>query len=284
MAGDEREGGRRATLNYGHTLAHALEIAGDFDLRHGEAVAIGLVYAAELARVLGRIDDDAGGRAPPGGRRPTTCRSTLPAGVDPDELVDAVRPRQEGHRRPHVRARRPRRRRAGHRRRPGRHRRRLRGHDADATERGAVTEPVVLLLSGPNLNLLGEREPAIYGTATLDDHVATAPTAAAEATATTVEHVQSNHEGELVDAIHGGPGPVRGHRHQRRRLHPLRLGLHDALAAFDGPVVELHLSNPNAREPWRHTSVIAPVATGTICGFGGAGYRWPSTPPSGAST
>ena len=69
--------GRRAILNYGHTLAHALETAGDYDLRHGEAVAIGLVYAAELARRLGRIDDDARGRAPPGGGRlrpAATCR------------------------------------------------------------------------------------------------------------------------------------------------------------------------------------------------------------------
>ena len=74
VAADEREGGRRAILNYGHTLAHALEIAGGYDLRHGEAVAIGLVYAAELARALGRIDAAAGGRAPPGGRPATTCR------------------------------------------------------------------------------------------------------------------------------------------------------------------------------------------------------------------
>ena len=86
VAGDEREGGRRATLNYGHTLAHALEIAGAFDLRHGEAVAIGLVYAAELARVLGRIDDDrvAEHRAVVGGY---DLPVDLPAGTDPDELV-----------------------------------------------------------------------------------------------------------------------------------------------------------------------------------------------------
>ncbi|HEY5154986.1 MAG TPA: 3-dehydroquinate synthase family protein [Acidimicrobiales bacterium] len=86
VAGDEREGGRRASLNYGHTLAHALEIAGQFDLRHGEAVAIGLVYAAELARALGRIDDARVGehrRVVSGYDLPTD----LPAGLDPDELV-----------------------------------------------------------------------------------------------------------------------------------------------------------------------------------------------------
>ena len=87
MAGDEREGGRRATLNYGHTLGHALEIAGGFDLRHGEAVAIGLVYAAELARVLGRIDDARVGRAPPGRGRLRPARRRCPPACDPDELV-----------------------------------------------------------------------------------------------------------------------------------------------------------------------------------------------------
>lgn len=86
VAGDEREGGRRASLNYGHTLAHALEIAGAFDLRHGEAVAIGLIYAAELARVLGRIDDArvAEHRAVVAGY---DLPVELPAGSDPDELV-----------------------------------------------------------------------------------------------------------------------------------------------------------------------------------------------------
>jgi 3-dehydroquinate dehydratase-2 len=131
---------------------------------------------------------------------------------------------------------------------------------------------LVLLLSGVNLNLLGDREPAIYGTATLADHVETA-----RATAATlglrIEDLQSNAEVELVEAIHGA----------RRRCDAIIINpgafthyswaIHDALAAFDGPVVELHLSNPDAREPWRRTSVVAPVATGTISGFGGDGYR-----------
>jgi 5-deoxy-5-amino-3-dehydroquinate synthase len=86
VAGDEREGGGRATLNYGHTLGHALEIAGGFDLRHGEAVAVGLIYAAELARVLGRIGDDRVAEH----RRVVAAYDLpgdLPAGVDVDELV-----------------------------------------------------------------------------------------------------------------------------------------------------------------------------------------------------
>jgi 3-dehydroquinate dehydratase-2 len=135
-----------------------------------------------------------------------------------------------------------------------------------------VTEPIVLLLSGPNLNLLGEREPSVYGTATLDDHVATA-TDAAIALGHTVEHVQSNHEGVLIDAIHAARGRCAAIVINAGAFTHYAWGLHDALAAFDGPVVELHLSNPNSRESWRHLSVIAPVATGTICGYGGAGYR-----------
>lgn len=132
--------------------------------------------------------------------------------------------------------------------------------------------PIVLLLSGPNLNLLGDREPAIYGTATLDDHVAAA-TAAAAAHGLELEHVQSNAEALLVEAVHGA-------RHGRCAAIVVNAGalthygwsLHDALAAFEGPIVELHLSNPQRREPWRHTSVVAPVATAVIAGVGGAGY------------
>ncbi len=132
--------------------------------------------------------------------------------------------------------------------------------------------PIVLLLSGPNLNLLGDRQPEVYGDATLDDHVATAR-ATAGAHGLAVEHRQSNHEGELVEAIHGARGRCAAIVVNPGAFTHYAWSIHDALAAFDGPVVELHLSNPNAREPWRHTSVIAPVASGTITGFGGAGYR-----------
>ena len=87
VASDERESGRRAILNYGHTLAHAIETAGDHELRHGEAVAVGLIYAAELARDLGRIDDAAVAEH----RRVIAqydLPSTIPAGLDDDELID----------------------------------------------------------------------------------------------------------------------------------------------------------------------------------------------------
>ena len=134
-----------------------------------------------------------------------------------------------------------------------------------------MSEPIILLLSGPNLNLLGEREPLIYGTETLDEHVATAR-AAATARGYDLEHLQSNHEGVLIDAIHGARDRVAAIVINGAAFTHYAWGIHDALASFEGPVVELHLSNPNAREPWRHLSVLAPVATGTISGFGGAGY------------
>lgn len=130
----------------------------------------------------------------------------------------------------------------------------------------------ILLLSGPNLNLLGIRQPEIYGAATLEDHVARA-TAAAEARGLALEHLQSNHEGGLVEAVHGARGRAAAIIVNAAALTHYSWSLHDALAAFDGPVVELHLSNTAAREPWRHVSVVSPVATGTIMGFGGHGYE-----------
>jgi 3-dehydroquinate dehydratase II len=130
----------------------------------------------------------------------------------------------------------------------------------------------ILVLSGPNLNLLGEREPEIYGKATLDDHVATVRRLAAVA-GYEVEHRQSNHEGELIDAIHDARGRTAAIIFNPGAFTHYAHALADALAAYDGVVVEVHLSNPAAREAWRRTSVIAPVVTGTIAGFGATGYR-----------
>ncbi len=131
---------------------------------------------------------------------------------------------------------------------------------------------IILLLSGPNLNLLGDREPEVYGTDTLDDHVATA-VAVAECHGLAVEHHQSNDEGALINHIHQARGRCGAIIINPGAFTHYSWAIHDALGAFEGPVVELHLSNPNAREPWRHTSVVSPVATGTIVGFGGHGYE-----------
>lgn len=131
---------------------------------------------------------------------------------------------------------------------------------------------IVLLLSGPNLNLLGEREPLVYGDDTLDTYVDAARNAA-ERHGLELEHLQSNHEGALVDAVHAARGRVDAIVVNAAALTHYAWSLHDALAAFEGPVVEVHISNPNAREPWRHISVVAPVARGTIMGFGAHGYE-----------
>jgi len=131
---------------------------------------------------------------------------------------------------------------------------------------------LVVLLSGPNLDLLGEREPEIYGRETLAEHVAAAVEEAGEC-GLVVEHHQTNHEGEMVELVHGARGRAAALIVNAGALTHYSWSLHDALATFDGVVVELHLSNPMAREPWRHTSVLAPVVDGTVAGFGGLGYR-----------
>jgi len=129
----------------------------------------------------------------------------------------------------------------------------------------------LLLLSGPNLNLLGTRQPEIYGADTLDDLVADAR-AAAEGAGHALEHLQSNREGDLIDAIQGARGRCEAIIINPGAFTHSSYAIADALAAYDGVKVELHISNPNAREEWRRTSVVAPYVTGTIAGFGRAGY------------
>jgi len=130
---------------------------------------------------------------------------------------------------------------------------------------------IVLVLNGPNLNLLGSRQPEIYGTASLSDHVAAANSAAVDH-GFELESLQSNSASELIAAIHGARGRCAAIIINPGAFTHYAWSISDALAAFDGPVVELHLSNPAAREPWRQVSVVAPVAIGSIAGFGGYGY------------
>jgi len=130
----------------------------------------------------------------------------------------------------------------------------------------------ILLLSGPNLNLLGEREPHIYGTTTLAALVELAAEAAKKH-GHKLEHVQSNHEGALVEAIHWAREHAAAIVVNAAAFTHYSYALADALATFDGVKVELHISNPSAREHWRHESVLAPFVTGVVAGFGAAGYR-----------
>lgn len=131
--------------------------------------------------------------------------------------------------------------------------------------------PILLLLSGPNLNLLGTRQPQIYGPSTLDDHVVAARSVANDA-GCDVEHVQSNDEAALVNAVQGARNRCTAIVVNAGALTHYSWSLADALGAFDGVKVELHLSNTHAREKWRHISVIAPVVHGSVQGFGGHGY------------
>ena len=131
---------------------------------------------------------------------------------------------------------------------------------------------IISLLHGPNLNLLGQREPHVYGTATLA-HYVEATARAASAHGHEIEAFQTNHEGALVDAIHAARNRAAAIVINPGAFTHYAWSLHDALATFDGPIIEVHISNPNAREPWRHTSVVSPVVTGSIVGLGIHGYE-----------
>lgn len=129
----------------------------------------------------------------------------------------------------------------------------------------------VLLLSGPNLNMLGSREPDIYGRATLDALVMSAQREASQM-GWELEHLQSASESELVAAIHQAKGRCQAIVINPGAFTHYAWSIHDALASYEGHVVELHLSNTARRESWRHSSVVSPVANVVIAGAGGGGY------------
>ena len=133
--------------------------------------------------------------------------------------------------------------------------------------------PTIYVLNGPNLNLLGTREPEIYGSDTLDD-IAGRLEDRARALDVAVDVRQSNHEGHLIDWLHEAQAEgakavilnAGGFTHSS-------VAIHDAVKAISVPVIEVHLSNPHARESFRHRSYLARVARGTIAGFGALGYE-----------
>lgn len=130
----------------------------------------------------------------------------------------------------------------------------------------------ILVINGPNLNLLGTREPEKYGTSTLAD-VEKLAGATAEAHGFTVECVQSNHEGVLLDAIHAARGTAVGIVLNAGAFTHTSVALRDALAAVQLPAVEVHITNVHQREEFRHHSFLSPVCTAVIVGAGVFGYK-----------
>ena len=135
--------------------------------------------------------------------------------------------------------------------------------------------PKIMVLNGPNLNLLGSREPAVYGSATLVD-VEKACRDAARPHAIDIDFRQSNHEGVLIDWLHeagGAPGgAIAGVVLNAGAYTHTSVALHDAVKAIFPPVIEVHLSNVHAREPFRHHSFLSPACAGIVVGFGVSGY------------
>lgn len=136
---------------------------------------------------------------------------------------------------------------------------------------GMATNPVIAVLNGPNLNLLGTREPHIYGHETLADIDAAALRRGA-ALGLAVNFRQSNHEGVLIDWIHAAINDAAGLIINPGAYSHTSIALHDALKAFGKPKIEVHLSNIYAREAFRQTSFVSPAVTGVISGLGSEGY------------
>jgi len=131
----------------------------------------------------------------------------------------------------------------------------------------------ILVLHGPNLNLLGKREPEIYGHQTLAE-IDASLAASAKDLGVEIECFQSNHEGALVDRLQAAMGTVDGILINPAGLTHSSIALRDALVATGLPVVEVHLSNVHAREPFRQHSYVSPIALGVVTGLGAAGYRF----------
>ncbi|MBC7337393.1 MAG: type II 3-dehydroquinate dehydratase [Clostridia bacterium] len=129
----------------------------------------------------------------------------------------------------------------------------------------------IFVLNGPNLNMLGKREPGIYGGKTLADIEAECKAAGADL-GLSVDFRQSNHEGVLVDWLHEASDKAAGVAINAGAYTHTSVALHDAIRAIGIPVVEVHISNIHAREQFRHKSMIAPATKGMICGFGPQSY------------
>ena len=273
VSADEREANLRTTLNLGHSLGHAVEAAAGFaELLHGEAVAFGLRAACRIGEELGVTPPGRAARANAlldrlglgVGRLPYPAARVRDAlGADKKHSSGRLRwvlPTADGRGRP--------RRRAGRDRRACADRPPRCGCGSDRRRGRTMTR--ILVLQGPNLNLLGTREPAIYGRETLDE-IHDRIRARAAALGLDVDFFQSNHEGALIDRLHqrdfdaaivnaGG-------------LTHTSVSLRDALLGVERPFVEVHLSDPSTREPFRHVNFLSDIAIESIVGQGPRGYE-----------
>ncbi|GHD67286.1 hypothetical protein GCM10010336_30100 [Streptomyces goshikiensis] len=272
VSGDLREAGPREVLNYGHTLAHAIEKNEGYTWRHGEAVAVGLVFAAELARLDGRLSADEVRR-----HREVLSSVGLPTGYRGDRwaaLLDTMRLDKktrgatlrfivlDGTGRPAVLA-------------DPAPELLAAAHAAIALPHTGAAAPdprPVLVLNGPNLGRLGSREPGIYGTTTYAGLVEECRTLGREL-GLDVDVRQTDDEGQLVRWLHEAAD-----REVPVVLNPAAFthysyAVRDAVAQRTAQLIEVHLSQPHAREPFRHHSVVSAVAGGTIAGLGIGSYR-----------
>lgn len=303
---DERETGPRMLLNLGHTVGHALEaLAGYGSLRHGEAVAIGMEVAAILAEARGMLAREDGvaihrllkayglpvyhegvdigelwpfmerDKKKQGGR----IRFVLPQRLGEAVVVqDVTREEvaaawQEAGRRAQENAGAGADLRGAEAVQPGPRAGGIREEAAPASS-PVVRKPRwhILVLHGPNLNLLGRREPEIYGTVTLDQIDAQLAERAA-ALGVEVRCQQFNGEGQMVEAVQAAPAWADGIVLNPAAYTHSSVALRDALAAVRLPAVEVHLSNVAGREGFRQRSLTAPVCLGVISGLGARGYR-----------
>ena len=258
---DEHERGPRMLLNFGHTVGHALEAAtGHGPLTHGEAVVLGMRAAVAVSVRLDRLGaDDAARIGAVLDRFPRPVQTAAPAAR---RGRGGAGPGQEG-----AGGERPLR--GARRHRPGRG---GAGALPDAAGAGGDRGPGVavmrvLVLHGPNLNLLGEREPDIYGRATLEEIDARIGERGAQLGAE-VRCFQSNHEGTLVDRLHAERRWASGILFNPAAYTHYAWSLRDAVAAVALPCVEVHLSDVTQREPWRRVSVLADVRVALCAGRG----------------
>lgn len=271
VAVDPRDRRERHALNLGHTFAHAIESATDYRVPHGEAVAIGLVAAARLGCQLGCTDPQLAERLE-ALFHAIGLPTDPPAGLDPVGLASAVL--------------------GDKKRRSGRsvfvlvtrtgpatvedvdHHAMALLQPAPSAGEVDVPEPrtvSVLVLNGPNLNLLGTRQPEIYGTTSLADIEERLRERASELGAQ-LTFVQSNHEGELVEAIQRARGTADAILINPGGYSHTSVAIHDAIAAAGLPTIEVHLSDPMARESFRHTDVVAAACDGMVAGHGWRSY------------